>query len=845
MNHKINNKIIISIFISSLLLFVPNLAYAENVPDWVKNTAGWWATDAISETEFVNSIEFLIKDGIIDVSASNNSKSGEGVPDWVKNNAGWWADDEIPDSAFINGIEYLIKTGIISVKSNYAPEQIANLWINEKIDDEEFFTMLKNSKQTKYLISSEKSEIPDWLLNNAGWVSARILTNSDFLNFDTEYVNNTVSKCDNCIENLNSHGFRGNEILEKKSQNTYRIFAVGGSTTYGTGINDNETWPAYLQNKFDELNIGKNVEVINAGIQGANSNVEKKMIENKIVRFDPDLILMYDGVNDSRIIDGQNVLETINNWKEVCDLGNENGFDVIIAVQPTANISQRIPSDQEFINFLTYTNKNLQKINTLETFEKIDEYPNHFSKLNQCTNVGDLRGIFDYIPAAIFMDTTHPNGLGNEIISEHMFNQIIEFSSEQEFSSIEIQPMDYKKYSESLETKIYAVNADLSNRSMKNLDLKGAIFFGTNLENTDLEGADLEGADLRNANLKNTKLKNANLKNAKIVDANFENQDLSNDSISKLNYRFADISNAVISDLDISELDFSFANLSNQDLSNKNIENTLFDGTNLTNTKFSINGLNKKEFNNTVFNEVDFSKLTVESSQFNSVKIKNSNFESSNLYKVTFNDVDFTKIKNKSLKNAIIEGTAFTHSNLHEIEFPKELEYNNFFKSDLAGVDFSNSRVDGTVFIETILHDANFKNADISGQVVQGVYEDSLWLFDLSHLELQEELMSELETFILHIQDMEQNGNDVHISFIVYNNFIDAKLKNADFQNASLWYTNFANADLRNANFSGADMREVYLIGANLEGANLEGANLEGANLEGANLNCINHEICN
>ena len=104
MNHKNNDRIIIFIFISSLLLFIPNLAYAEIVPDWVKNTAGWWATDAISETEFVNSIEFLIKDGIIDVSASNNSKSGEGVPDWVKNNAGWWADDEIPDSAFINGI---------------------------------------------------------------------------------------------------------------------------------------------------------------------------------------------------------------------------------------------------------------------------------------------------------------------------------------------------------------------------------------------------------------------------------------------------------------------------------------------------------------------------------------------------------------------------------------------------------------------------------------------------------------------------------------------------------------------------------------------------------------------
>ena len=52
------------ITVSLLVLFVvgmiiPN-AFAENVPEWVKNTAGWWATDAISETEFVNAIEFLV-----------------------------------------------------------------------------------------------------------------------------------------------------------------------------------------------------------------------------------------------------------------------------------------------------------------------------------------------------------------------------------------------------------------------------------------------------------------------------------------------------------------------------------------------------------------------------------------------------------------------------------------------------------------------------------------------------------------------------------------------------------------------------------------------------------------
>ena len=44
-------------------LMIPN-AFAENVPGWVKNTAGWWATDVISETEFVNAVEFLVKENI-------------------------------------------------------------------------------------------------------------------------------------------------------------------------------------------------------------------------------------------------------------------------------------------------------------------------------------------------------------------------------------------------------------------------------------------------------------------------------------------------------------------------------------------------------------------------------------------------------------------------------------------------------------------------------------------------------------------------------------------------------------------------------------------------------------
>ena len=48
-------------------LTIPSISAQEQVPSWVKNTAGWWATDAISETEFVKAIEFIIQNNIITI----------------------------------------------------------------------------------------------------------------------------------------------------------------------------------------------------------------------------------------------------------------------------------------------------------------------------------------------------------------------------------------------------------------------------------------------------------------------------------------------------------------------------------------------------------------------------------------------------------------------------------------------------------------------------------------------------------------------------------------------------------------------------------------------------------
>ena len=100
-------------------LLVDRITTAENqyfIPNWVKNNAGWWADGQIPDSAFVQGIQFLIKEGIIVVPATENeTQDGSNIPEWIKTNAGWWADGQIPDSAFVQGIQFLIKIGLIVV----------------------------------------------------------------------------------------------------------------------------------------------------------------------------------------------------------------------------------------------------------------------------------------------------------------------------------------------------------------------------------------------------------------------------------------------------------------------------------------------------------------------------------------------------------------------------------------------------------------------------------------------------------------------------------------------------------------------------------------------------------
>ncbi len=60
---------IIALMIMATLIAVPITIDAESeiVPSWIKNTAGYWANNEISDVEFMNAIEYLIGQGAIQI----------------------------------------------------------------------------------------------------------------------------------------------------------------------------------------------------------------------------------------------------------------------------------------------------------------------------------------------------------------------------------------------------------------------------------------------------------------------------------------------------------------------------------------------------------------------------------------------------------------------------------------------------------------------------------------------------------------------------------------------------------------------------------------------------------
>jgi len=96
--------------------FVITVGYEiVQIPNWIKQITQFWASDNISDTEYFQTLNFLLDEQIIHVPHTKTPKdNGESkIPIWIKTNAEKWTKGKISDDEFSIGIQWILDRKII------------------------------------------------------------------------------------------------------------------------------------------------------------------------------------------------------------------------------------------------------------------------------------------------------------------------------------------------------------------------------------------------------------------------------------------------------------------------------------------------------------------------------------------------------------------------------------------------------------------------------------------------------------------------------------------------------------------------------------------------------------
>ncbi|MBN2483478.1 MAG: SGNH/GDSL hydrolase family protein [Candidatus Omnitrophica bacterium] len=90
---------------------------------------------------------------------------------------------------------------------------------------------------------------------------------------------------------INRLGLRGQEVSLDKPQGTFRILSLGDSRTFGWGVADNQTYSYILQEELSKR-TGKNIEVLNAGVNGYSYPQMYVVLRDMVDKFDIDAVIV-------------------------------------------------------------------------------------------------------------------------------------------------------------------------------------------------------------------------------------------------------------------------------------------------------------------------------------------------------------------------------------------------------------------------------------------------------------------------------------------------------------------------------------------------------------------------
>ncbi len=121
-NKVLRIVILASVIVISATLYQSVSAQENIVPSWIKNTVGFWIDGAVSDTEFLNSIKYLIENKIIIIESEKEKVVQSGTVNVIIPNGNY----DIANSAFYLPLNQEVTKGttVVWVNDDTVPHAI-------------------------------------------------------------------------------------------------------------------------------------------------------------------------------------------------------------------------------------------------------------------------------------------------------------------------------------------------------------------------------------------------------------------------------------------------------------------------------------------------------------------------------------------------------------------------------------------------------------------------------------------------------------------------------------------------------------------------------------------------
>ncbi|MDD2635142.1 MAG: SGNH/GDSL hydrolase family protein [Bacteroidales bacterium] len=269
---------------------------------------------------------------------------------------------------FYLGLWLIVKFIIILFAKNKQPLRSNLILINSSV----FFTLIiievalrisglystYFEKRTYYYNSMYENKNADFFIKGR--------ENSTELSFGREY---------SFTRTPNKEGFSDKEWTTEKDDSCYRIIAIGDSFTEGDGTDADSTWLKFLERKMSN----EYVEYFNAGLCGSDPVFEYYILENTLIKYKPDLVILCINPSDIEDIIIRGGFERFQDEEIVFRKGP--WWEFIYASSHVSRAFYNVFFDDKL---LPKSNPKLENENSLRIIQNCLLKFNNFCKINNC-----------------------------------------------------------------------------------------------------------------------------------------------------------------------------------------------------------------------------------------------------------------------------------------------------------------------------------------------------------------------------------------------------------------------------------------------------------------------------